>query len=109
MIRRTPRSTRTDTLFPYTTLFRSLEQIFMIFEQWLTRAVERVLIKHAMAQRIEHGANGGACRIDIVGGDRGGKAEGAVIAPNARWAAAGVGRIGFAQILSQLQIGRAHV
>src|SRR3546814_15528380 len=27
MIRRPPRSTRTDTLFPYTTLFRSPEQI----------------------------------------------------------------------------------
>src|SRR3546814_15982715 len=27
MIRRPPRSTRTDTLFPYTTLFRSLEMI----------------------------------------------------------------------------------
>src|SRR3546814_13499121 len=26
MIRRPPRSTRTDTLFPYTTLFRSFEQ-----------------------------------------------------------------------------------
>src|SRR3546814_4378090 len=26
MIRRTPRSTRTDTLFPYTTLFRSYPQ-----------------------------------------------------------------------------------
>src|SRR3546814_17284213 len=26
MIRRPPRSTRTDTLFPYTTLFRSLDQ-----------------------------------------------------------------------------------
>src|SRR3546814_7065994 len=26
MIRRPPRSTRTDTLFPYTTLFRSLHQ-----------------------------------------------------------------------------------
>src|SRR3546814_14584263 len=26
MIRRPPRSTRTDTLFPYTTLFRSAEQ-----------------------------------------------------------------------------------
>src|SRR3546814_20051998 len=25
MIRRTPRSTRTDTLFPYTTLFRSVD------------------------------------------------------------------------------------
>src|SRR3546814_1429408 len=27
MIRRPPRSTRTDTLFPYTTLFRSQEEI----------------------------------------------------------------------------------
>src|SRR3546814_5299668 len=27
MIRRPPRSTRTDTLFPYTTLFRSFEQV----------------------------------------------------------------------------------
>src|SRR3546814_1939659 len=27
MIRRPPRSTRTDTLFPYTTLFRSLKEI----------------------------------------------------------------------------------
>src|SRR3546814_10063285 len=30
MIRRPPRSTRTDTLFPYTTLFRSHMQIPMI-------------------------------------------------------------------------------
>src|SRR3546814_6773073 len=28
MIRRPPRSTRTDTLFPYTTLFRSAEALF---------------------------------------------------------------------------------
>src|SRR3546814_4630004 len=28
MIRRPPRSTRTDTLFPYTTLFRSRAQVF---------------------------------------------------------------------------------
>src|SRR3546814_143736 len=28
MIRRPPRSTRTDTLFPYTTLFRSIQNIF---------------------------------------------------------------------------------
>src|SRR3546814_1924209 len=27
MIRRPPRSTRTDTLFPYTTLFRSLKEL----------------------------------------------------------------------------------
>src|SRR3546814_11173909 len=30
MVRRPPRTTRTDTLFPYTTLFRSFEQQ----EQW---------------------------------------------------------------------------
>src|SRR3546814_17003041 len=30
MIRRPPRSTRTDTLFPYTTLFRSTKHVFII-------------------------------------------------------------------------------
>src|SRR3546814_6380317 len=30
MIRRPPRSTRTDTLFPYTTLFRSLYSVFSV-------------------------------------------------------------------------------
>src|SRR3546814_6416501 len=30
MIRRPPRSTRTDTLFPYTTLFRSLINSFLV-------------------------------------------------------------------------------
>src|SRR3546814_20017750 len=33
MIRRPPRSTRTDTLFPYTTLFRSLVSEQLAFEQ----------------------------------------------------------------------------
>src|SRR3546814_16176929 len=33
MIRQPPRATRTDTLFPYTTLFRSLDQLFdQLFE-----------------------------------------------------------------------------
>src|SRR3546814_4372346 len=31
MIRRPPRSTRTDTLFPYTTLFRSLDGLIVRF------------------------------------------------------------------------------
>src|SRR3546814_14406244 len=31
MIRRTPRSTRTDTLFPYTTLFRSMCKTVAIY------------------------------------------------------------------------------
>src|SRR3546814_5697527 len=32
MIRRPPRSTRTDTLFPYTTLFRSDKQVLELLE-----------------------------------------------------------------------------
>src|SRR3546814_16537892 len=43
MIRRPPRSTRTDTLFPYTTLFRSItppgRKVFML--QYRTNAGER--------------------------------------------------------------------
>src|SRR3546814_1685686 len=35
MIRRPPRSTRTDTLFPYTTLLRSLTRIFLGIDHFL--------------------------------------------------------------------------
>src|SRR3546814_4678387 len=37
MIRRPPRSTRTDTLFPYTTLFRSAGSEFgtMVVDEWI--------------------------------------------------------------------------
>src|SRR3546814_8894679 len=39
MIRRPPRSTRTDTLFPYTTLFRSVEaNVFRFFGSTLIEA-----------------------------------------------------------------------
>src|SRR3546814_7994789 len=41
MIRRPPRSTRTDTLFPYTTLFRSTvtrDALWLQFHQVLTKA-----------------------------------------------------------------------
>src|SRR3546814_11254314 len=59
MIRRPPRSTRTDTLFPYTTLFRSHEAL--------------VLAEAALAQRMhDRGADlhGGA-----LAADRGADAE----------------------------------
>src|SRR3546814_14178284 len=49
MIRRPPRSTRTDTLFPYTTLFRSLLHIVCVALRY--RLDELVLsgIKHPLA------------------------------------------------------------
>src|SRR3546814_19078817 len=49
MIRRPPRSTRTDTLFPYTTLFRSLAAVgknddLGIDRKRLQRAAERTVV-----------------------------------------------------------------
>src|SRR3546814_3261065 len=42
MIRRPPRSTRTDTLFPYTTLFRSLPAILLPAEDPFRDAVHHI-------------------------------------------------------------------
>src|SRR3546814_10323068 len=39
MIRRPPRSTRTDTLFPYTTLFRSVRHFQILFAGRVVRFV----------------------------------------------------------------------
>src|SRR3546814_13889398 len=49
MIRRPPRSTRTDTLFPYTTLFRSLRQ--RAFKAKAARLQEAVETHDAKADR----------------------------------------------------------
>src|SRR3546814_5224739 len=52
MIRRPPRSTRTDTLFPYTTLFRSLAGATpgrggLSAEQMLNQSLKAYLVLHA--------------------------------------------------------------
>src|SRR3546814_15369110 len=54
MIRRPPRSTRTDTLFPYTTLFLSL-QLRVI-------ALDRSVLDQAITTDLA----GGACDLDAV-------------------------------------------
>src|SRR3546814_2288541 len=65
MIRRPPRSTRTDTLFPYTTLFRSgLFGGFLIIGAPVGRApaVERALVDLDLVPfeaRVEHGLEPG--------------------------------------------------
>src|SRR3546814_12255706 len=46
MIRRPPRSTRTDTLFPYTTLFRSVDQMADDAQIWHGGGTEIVRIFH---------------------------------------------------------------
>src|SRR3546814_1406999 len=63
MIRRPPRSTRTDTLFPYTTLFRSARERHREYHPQRHRAAE----EHA--RRLRTGcARGRGCG---AGGDRG--------------------------------------
>src|SRR3546814_5140666 len=42
MIRRPPRSTRTDTLFPYTTLFRSIINICVIIREHIMLSVSEI-------------------------------------------------------------------
>src|SRR3546814_6713977 len=60
MIRRPPRSTRTDTLFPYTTLFRS------VFEDHIDEAVaEEGVAAHRLGAG--YGQHGGGERIgDLI-------------------------------------------
>src|SRR3546814_15065437 len=65
MIRRPPRSTRTDTLFPYTTLFRSFQRHGIVRP---TAKIEHVArrgdhVRHRlyvgiMAERLVHGSGG---------------------------------------------------
>src|SRR3546814_15030582 len=65
MIRRPPRSTRTDTLFPYTTLFRSLLIGFLRRRE--TRTVHAVVERFvdARVDRVDFGAQ--FLRIIIAG------------------------------------------
>src|SRR3546814_1369361 len=57
MIRRPPRSTRTDTLFPYTTLFRSLFETAAHHDQFRASVYQFAQI-----------VRGQALRTDITGG-----------------------------------------
>src|SRR3546814_17709222 len=56
MIRRPPRSTRTDTLFPYTTLFRSVERQHQFhhprFRQWRQQRRDRALGRRLHRRRL---------------------------------------------------------
>src|SRR3546814_11464625 len=54
MIRRPPRSTRTDTLFPYTTLFRSPA---MISRQVAAEGVQRIVVVTDEPEKYPAGTN----------------------------------------------------
>src|SRR3546814_10525879 len=66
MIRRPPRSTRTDTLFPYTTLFRSVQIDLpfgrigkIIADEVLARADDGIVYEVGRDLRVQVGRRGG--------------------------------------------------
>src|SRR3546814_6590600 len=62
MIRRPPRSTRTDTLFPYTTLFRSPAANF---EQGRSSLIRTQVAPWLVAKSIPRNTH---CGVDVFGG-----------------------------------------
>src|SRR3546814_19632859 len=100
MIRRPPRSTRTDTLFPYTTLFRS--ELAALFEP------EIGIVEQDLAERADRGER----RAELVA-DRGEELVlHAVELLQARIGLAQLGgqRLQLARLLLEaVEIGRAHV
>src|SRR3546814_6277591 len=71
MIRRPPRSTRTDTLFPYTTLFRSHQSIEVVNLVEVGHVLELGLMWRgpALPWKVEVDIDGDG-RIDIIYFDR---------------------------------------
>src|SRR3546814_17693499 len=72
MKRRPPRSTRTDTLFPYTTLFRSLLHplpillALLLSKHAYLRVLSCVSLEHAWADQVSRVAHGMHERFRII-------------------------------------------
>src|SRR3546814_7461375 len=62
MIRRPPRSTRTDTLFPYTTLFRSRDLIAYTKQAQSFGLTSKTTLGHAMIMNFVVNATGDATK-----------------------------------------------
>src|SRR3546814_13182972 len=84
MIRRPPRSTRTDTLFPYTTLFRSAAQLAADFGldrlDRLLKARHGLLIEGGDADVADVVLDAVAHRLDLDAVARDGDLEGLLVA-----------------------------
>src|SRR3546814_1780538 len=64
MIRRPPRSTRTDTLFPYTTLFRSAQfAVILLIDAVKFHQLDVVSTRHRTSDAVEQAFCDGAAQI----------------------------------------------
>src|SRR3546814_7779112 len=72
MIRRPPRSTRTDKLFPYTTLFRSAAALHQLFlDLHAQQVVARIALATAQVERARQTDRQAAVDVDdaVIGAD----------------------------------------
>src|SRR3546814_5913303 len=63
MIRRPPRSTRTDTLFPYTTLFRSCATTLRYSARWAARMPAALPLPRDARVLVAAGTDEGQCAL----------------------------------------------
>src|SRR3546814_15521918 len=98
MIRRPPRSTRTDTLFPYTTLFRSKTVIDLGDHRCLGYT-----LSHAVGPSSWSFGSNGDIKVPVSGPLRAGNGDALVAA-----AIAGMGIV-YQPTFIVAEIGRAHV
>src|SRR3546814_9477946 len=118
MIRRPPRSTRTDTLFPYTTLFRSDRRAADMRMDFTALLVERIDAPDAARSRIAFlvpARNQVDARLAGQQGDvrmrLGGLEQRRLHRPSGRVVDMDDAAVGVAALAGQVQrqIGRAHV
>src|SRR3546814_1175688 len=110
MSRRPPRSTRTDTLLPYTTLFRSLilgDNIFYghAITDLFTKAMSRSEGATVFAYHVNDPERYGVVEFD--GQMRAISIEEKPIAPRSNWAVTGL--YFFDRHVVDIEIGREHV
>src|SRR3546814_18947586 len=113
MIRRPPRSTRTDTLFPYTTLFRSAVdayQFTMTMANWLPITIVGALSVVLIPVLVRTRSQGRAERARFLGELQGWAiAAGTVLAVATYVAWPWVLDLAGQGLPPEAQIGRAHV
>src|SRR3546814_15820675 len=104
MIRRPPRATRTDTLCPYTTLFRSDHDVFLPDRQLLAAGDQQLL-----AHQVDAGDPLGHRVLDLDAGVHLDEVEAAVLEQELERAGAAVADAdaGIHADLADLEIGRA--
>src|SRR3546814_12827990 len=104
MIRQPPGSTRTDTLFPYTTRFRSLQALLVDRDDAVVQAVDLGLVDvHAHHLVADFGQAGSGDESDVAGSED--RNAHAVPLPYS-WFASG---LTISSSSTSNKIGRAHV